>query len=192
MFEYQHEMKCQHTQTFSCSFMPSDNSNSHNWCDLMKIIISKCVGNKFEDYVKWYMKIWINFCLLATSTHCTVIVCKYVLCVCVCFTKIFNKHLSMSEQKFCTQPTMWINFLTNIQSSIWKRENWTNDTQMCCWKFIFNFCSCLLYDFRPIYVLFIALWLWMFNAYMDGIVNSFTQKKIPFSTSSNLCQFYYM
>lgn len=86
--------------TFSCSFMPSDNSNSHNWCDLMKIIISKCVGNKFEDYVKWYMKIWINFCLPA-STHCTVIVCKYALCVCVCFTKIFNKHLSMSEQKFC-------------------------------------------------------------------------------------------
>lgn len=88
---------------------------------------------------------------LPASTHCTVIVCKYVLCVrvCVCFTKIFNKHLSMNEQKFCSAAAADVNKFSN-KCSARVRENWTNDTQMCCWKFIFNFCSCLLYDFRPI------------------------------------------
>lgn len=109
--------------------------------------------------------------------------------MCVCFTKIFNKHLSMSEQKFCAADVNKFSNKFSARERERERENWTNDTQMCCWNLfstfahvyftIFDQFMCCLSHFDCEYLM-----------HMDGIVNSFTLKKIPFSFA--LCQFYHM
>lgn len=96
----------------------------------MKIIISKCVENKFGDYVKWYMKMLNKFLPL-------IIVCKFKTFEYerVSLQKYFQTNIYQMVKKVI-RVILWIKHFLSTS----KRENWTNDTQMCCWKFISNFC----------------------------------------------------